>query len=135
MDSGVSRIQQWREQKKKEKKEKIRAHYEKIEKIIKKVQEARKKSQEAKCKRGRSLRSKNAPIKEVTKKIRREKNKHKTITEVKEKLESKRKLARERSKRYRQKLKEKPGAEAIPIDVAGTPAFPNRMARKRPLDD
>ena len=132
MDSGVSRIQQWREQKKKEKQEKRRAHYEKNrEKIIQKVQEARKKSQEAKCKRGRSLRSKNAPIKEVTKKIRREKNKHKTITEVKEKLESKRKLARERSKRYRQKLKKKPGAEAIPIDLAGTPAFPNRMAKKR----
>ena len=86
MDSGVSRIQQWREQKKKEKQEKRRAHYEKNrEKIIKKVQEAQKKSQEAKCKHGRSLRSKNAPTKEVMKKIRREKNKHKTITEVKRK--------------------------------------------------
>ena len=43
---------------------------------------------------------------------------------MKEKLENKRKLARERSKGYIQT------EIAIPIDVASTPAFPNRMAKK-----
>jgi len=51
MDSGVSRIQMWQEQKKKERQEKRRAHYEKNqEEIIEKVVEARKKSQEARKK-------------------------------------------------------------------------------------
>ena len=68
MDSGVSRIQMWREQKKKERQEKRRAHYEKNrEKIIEKVVEARKKSREAKSGQWR-----NVPIKDATKKRRRE---------------------------------------------------------------
>lgn len=45
MNSGVSRIQMWQEQKKKERQEKRRAHYEKNRvEIIGKVVEARKKS-------------------------------------------------------------------------------------------
>ena len=48
MDSGVSRIQMWREQKKKERQEKRRVHYEKNrKKIIEKV-EGRKTSRAAK---------------------------------------------------------------------------------------
>ena len=71
MDSVVFRIQQWQEQKKKEKQERRRAHYEKNRgKIIQKEQEAQKTSQEAKRGLGRSLRSKNTPIKEGTRKSR-----------------------------------------------------------------
>ena len=51
MDSGVSRIQMWREQKKKQ--EKRKAYYEKNrEKIIEIVKKSRKKDQEAKSGHG-----------------------------------------------------------------------------------
>lgn len=45
-------------------------------------------------------------------------------------------MARERSKRYRQKEKHQNAqvqAEAAPIDVTGT-LFPNRMAKKRAIE-
>ena len=132
MDSGVSRIQMWREQKKKERQEKRRAHYEKNrEKIIEKVVEGRKKSRAAK-----SGQLRNVPIKDATKKRRHERNQQKSASENKAKLEKERKMARERSKRYRQKKKDQnaqvPEAEARPIEVTGTP-FQNRMAKKRAI--
>lgn len=83
MDSRVSRIQMWREQKKKERQEKRRAHYEKNrEEIIEKVVEARKKSREAKSGQLRYV-----PIKDATKKRRRERHQQKLASENKGKLE------------------------------------------------
>jgi len=138
MDSGVSRIQMWREKKMQEKKEKRRAHYEKNrEKIIAKVIEARKKKQATKSGRGRSERNKRASVKEVTKKNRRERNQQKRASEMNEKIEKGRRLARERSKRYRQKLKEQKEqntqtqVEAEPMEnYERTTLFANRMAKK-----
>ena len=134
MDSGVSRIQLWREQKKKERQEKRRAHYEKNrEKIIEKVTDARRKLQEEKSGRGRSLRNKNVPVKDSTKKHQRERNQKNTASKNKEKIEKQRKMARERSKRYRQKKKDQNTqvqAKAMPLEVPSAP-FPNRMAKKR----
>lgn len=70
MDSGVSRIQQWREQKKKETKEKRRAHYEKNrEKIIKKGLEAQSRSQQSQERMRMAFEKQNAPVKELVKKI------------------------------------------------------------------
>jgi len=90
-----------------EKGEERKAHYEKnCEKIIAKVVEARKKKQATKSGRGRSERTKRASVKEVTKKNRRERNQQERDSEMKEKVEKGRRLARERSKRYKQKLKE-----------------------------
>lgn len=84
MDSGVSRIQMWREQKKKERQDKRRAHYEKNqEEIIGKVVEARSKSQEAKCGQLEYV-----PIKGATKKRRRVCNQQKLASENKGKRES-----------------------------------------------
>ena len=63
-----------------------------------------------------------------------ERKQQKIASEMKEKLEKERRMARERSKRYRQKQKDRNAhgaqAEAVPIEVTGTP-FPNRMAKKR----
>ena len=139
MDSGVSRIQMWREKKMQEKKEKRRAHYEKNrEKIIAKVVEARKKKQATKSGRGRSERNKRASVKEVTKKNRRERNQQKRASEMNEKIEKGRRLARERSNRYRQKLKEQKEqntqtqVEAEPMENSErTTPFANRMAKKQ----
>lgn len=122
----------WREQKKKERQEKRRAHYEQNqEEIIQKVVKARKKSREAK-----SGQLQYVPIKDATKKRRRERNQQKLASENKGKLERERKMARERSKRYRQKKKDQntqvQAAEAARIEVTGTP-FPNRMAKKRAI--
>jgi len=90
MDSGVSRIQMWREQKKKERQEKRRTHYEKNrEEIIQKVVKARKKSREArkKSREAKSGQLQYVPIKDATKKCRRERNQQKLASENKGKLE------------------------------------------------
>ena len=92
MDSGVSRIQLWRQQKKKERQEKRRAHYEKNRvKIIENVINARRKSQEDKSGRGRPQRNKNVSVKDATKKRRQERNQQK-IAQEKEELREKKKV-------------------------------------------
>lgn len=137
MDSGVSRIQQWREQKKKETQEKRRAHYEKNrEKIIKKGLEAQWRSQQSQERMRMAFEKQNAPVKELVKKIRRKRKQQKTSTELKERLEDKRKLARERSRQYRQKLKDQTQAEAaVAIEEADKTPILTEWQRNMLLDD